>query len=115
MKKTESESKFSNLCPSICIFRFVLVSEFQIIVKSITVQRGVQNVFALRIIATSQMHPTHARKTFPCFDEPAMKAVFYITLIHPPGTVALSNGMERGQFSLHVSKQTCICTNPQFY
>ncbi|KAM9854718.1 aminopeptidase Ey-like [Aulostomus maculatus] len=48
-----------------------------------------------KIVATSQMHPTHARKTFPCFDEPAMKAFFHITLIHPPGTVALSNGMER--------------------
>ncbi|XP_029289080.1 aminopeptidase N-like [Cottoperca gobio] len=48
----------------------------------------------LKIVATSQMHPTHARKTFPCFDEPAMKAIFYVTLIHPPGTVALSNGME---------------------
>ncbi|XP_060892349.1 aminopeptidase N-like [Labrus mixtus] len=47
-----------------------------------------------KIVATSQMHPTHARKTFPCFDEPAMKAVFHITLIHPAGTVALSNGME---------------------
>ncbi|KAG7523067.1 aminopeptidase N-like [Solea senegalensis] len=47
-----------------------------------------------KIVATSQMHPTHARKTFPCFDEPAMKAVFYITVIHPPGTVALSNGRE---------------------
>uniref|UniRef100_A0A3Q3BS59 Aminopeptidase n=1 Tax=Kryptolebias marmoratus TaxID=37003 RepID=A0A3Q3BS59_KRYMA len=45
-----------------------------------------------KIVATSQMHPTHARKTFPCFDEPAMKAVFHMTLIHPPGTVALSNG-----------------------
>lgn len=48
-----------------------------------------------KIVATSQMHPTHARKTFPSFDEPAMKAIFYITLIHPRGTVALSNGMER--------------------
>ncbi|AWP08987.1 putative aminopeptidase N-like [Scophthalmus maximus] len=48
-----------------------------------------------KIVATSQMHPTHARKTFPCFDEPAMKAVFYMTLIHPRGTVALSNGMDR--------------------
>uniref|UniRef100_A0A8C2H5V9 Aminopeptidase n=1 Tax=Cyprinus carpio TaxID=7962 RepID=A0A8C2H5V9_CYPCA len=47
-----------------------------------------------KIVATSQMHPTHARKTFPCFDEPAMRAVFYITLIHDRGTVALSNGME---------------------
>lgn len=56
-----------------------------------------------RIVATSQMHPTHARKVFPCFDEPAMKAVFYITLIHPPGTVALSNGMEKGK-CIHASK-----------
>uniref|UniRef100_A0AAY4EEL8 Aminopeptidase n=1 Tax=Denticeps clupeoides TaxID=299321 RepID=A0AAY4EEL8_9TELE len=44
-----------------------------------------------KILATSQMHPTHARKTFPCFDEPAMKAVFHITLVHERGTVALSN------------------------
>ncbi|XP_064168654.1 aminopeptidase N-like [Anguilla rostrata] len=47
-----------------------------------------------KVVATSQMHPTHARKTFPCFDEPAMKAVFHITLIHRPGTVALSNGKD---------------------
>lgn len=57
-------------------------------------------IISSRIVATSQMHPTHARKTFPCFDEPAMRAVFYITLIHDRGTVALSNGMEIGQFLL---------------
>uniref|UniRef100_A0A8C7TNS4 Aminopeptidase n=1 Tax=Oncorhynchus mykiss TaxID=8022 RepID=A0A8C7TNS4_ONCMY len=44
-----------------------------------------------KVVATSQMHPTHTRKTFPCFDEPARKAVFHITLLHPRGTVALSN------------------------
>uniref|UniRef100_A0A8C6UCM9 Aminopeptidase n=1 Tax=Neogobius melanostomus TaxID=47308 RepID=A0A8C6UCM9_9GOBI len=47
-----------------------------------------------KVVATSQMHPTHARKTFPCFDEPALKAVFNIVLIHPQGTVALSNGKD---------------------
>uniref|UniRef100_A0A3B4CCB0 Aminopeptidase n=1 Tax=Pygocentrus nattereri TaxID=42514 RepID=A0A3B4CCB0_PYGNA len=47
-----------------------------------------------KVVATSQMHPTYARKTFPCFDEPAMKAVFHITVLHERGTVALSNGIE---------------------
>uniref|UniRef100_A0AAX7T6M8 Aminopeptidase n=1 Tax=Astatotilapia calliptera TaxID=8154 RepID=A0AAX7T6M8_ASTCA len=47
-----------------------------------------------RVMATTQMQPTDARKSFPCFDEPAMKAYFFITLIHDRGTTALSNGKD---------------------
>ncbi len=52
--------------------------------------------FPFRVVATTQMQPTDARKAFPCFDEPALKAIFYITLIHAHGTVALSNAQDKG-------------------
>ncbi|KAM4733439.1 aminopeptidase N-like [Anableps anableps] len=57
--------------------------------RSVYTEDGVQ-----KVIATTQMQPTDARKTFPCFDEPALKAYFDITLYHDEGTVALSNGQE---------------------
>ncbi|XP_074522826.1 aminopeptidase N-like [Halichoeres trimaculatus] len=47
-----------------------------------------------KVVATSQMQATYARKTFPCFDEPAMKAVFNVIIFHDRDTVALSNGRE---------------------
>lgn len=47
------------------------------------------------------MQATYARKAFPCFDEPAMKAVFNVTIIHDRDTVALSNGREIGWFMKH--------------
>lgn len=50
-----------------------------------------------RALIASQMEPTYARNVFPCFDEPALKATFNITIIHHPGYVALSNMPQLGQ------------------
>ncbi|MGQ0679393.1 MAG: M1 family metallopeptidase [Actinomycetota bacterium] len=45
-------------------------------------------------IATTQMEAPHARRAFPCWDEPDFKAVFEITLVVPEHLAAFSNGAE---------------------
>ncbi|XP_066238157.1 aminopeptidase Q [Saccopteryx leptura] len=50
-----------------------------------------------RALLASQMEPTFARNVFPCFDEPALKATFNITIVHHPSYVALSNMPKLGQ------------------
>ncbi|HSL59273.1 MAG TPA: M1 family metallopeptidase [Acidimicrobiales bacterium] len=47
-----------------------------------------------RTLAVSQMESTHARRAFPCFDEPDFKATFGITLVVADGLTALSNAAE---------------------
>lgn len=45
-----------------------------------------------RVIGTTQMEPTDARRAFPCWDEPDLKAVFGVTLVVDEGLLAISNG-----------------------
>ena len=47
-----------------------------------------------RWIAFTQMEPVSARSVLPCFDEPAMKAVFNVRITHRTNMTALSNGRE---------------------
>ncbi|WKY12411.1 hypothetical protein Q1695_003750 [Nippostrongylus brasiliensis] len=48
-----------------------------------------------RIAAVTHMEPSDARRLVPCFDEPAFKANWTVTVIHPKGTKAVSNGIEK--------------------
>jgi puromycin-sensitive aminopeptidase len=47
-----------------------------------------------RSIASTQFESTDARRAFPCFDEPEMKAVFSVTLDVPDDLFAVSNAPE---------------------
>jgi len=54
--------------------------------RSSYIEEGVE-----KYLATTQMEPVDARRAFPCFDEPNMKAEFTITLGRRSSMTALSN------------------------
>jgi puromycin-sensitive aminopeptidase len=51
-------------------------------------------------LACTQFESTHARRAFPCWDEPAFKASFAVTLDVPADLLAISNAAETGREDL---------------
>jgi len=52
-------------------------------------------------MASTQMEPTAARKVFPCFDEPALKASFTVTLIAEKHMTCLCNMDVASEVDVH--------------
>ena len=50
-----------------------------------------------RLMAATQFEATDARRAFPCWDEPAFKAVFAVTLVIDPKLTAVSNTLVVGE------------------
>jgi puromycin-sensitive aminopeptidase len=53
-----------------------------------------------RVLAATQFEAPHARRAFPCFDEPEFKASFDVSLVVADGLLAISNGPEIARESL---------------
>ena len=47
-----------------------------------------------QVVITSHFEATAARRSFPCWDEPDLKASFALTLVVPDGLIALTNTPE---------------------
>ncbi|OAD78274.1 hypothetical protein PHYBLDRAFT_154347 [Phycomyces blakesleeanus NRRL 1555(-)] len=60
-----------------------------------------------KYLASTQFEATSARRAFPCWDEPAIKATFDVTLVVPTELTALSN-MDVVSEEVHDSKKDVV-------
>ncbi len=53
---------------------------------------GLRGLYRAGDVAVTQFEAADARRVFPCFDEPAFKAIWALTVDAPAGVTVLSNG-----------------------
>ena len=63
---------------------------------------------ASHVIAATQFEATDARRGFPCWDEPALKAVFGVTLVVPERLAAISNTRVKSETPTGAGKKTVV-------
>ena len=63
---------------------------------------------ASHVIAATQFEATDARRGFPCWDEPALKAVFGVTLVVPERLAAISNTRVVSETPTGAGKKTVV-------
>lgn len=69
---------------------FINLSYFNSIPESVFISYT-KVILKVESLFVCQLQPTGARQAFPCWDEPALRSTFDITLIVPEDRVALSN------------------------
>lgn len=74
-----------------------------------TTYNGV-NEIPVGYVAT-QMQPAFARRVFPCFDEPSLKATFAISITHNSKYTAISNELEYSRAPVNSTPQSMPLTS----
>ncbi|OAA69681.1 aminopeptidase 2 [Cordyceps fumosorosea ARSEF 2679] len=64
------------------------------------------------VLAVSQMEPTDARRAFPCFDEPSLKAKFTVHIVAEKHLTCLSNMDVKNETEVGAKKTVHFNTSP---
>ena len=104
--------KLSNKAHGRCEFDIIYTGKVRSDMNGLFKQRYVEGGMGSYIIAT-QLESVFARSVFPCFDDPALKATFEVSVIAPKSMVALSNMPSKSSKALGDMRRTEFRRSPR--